>query len=208
MQAAANTATWSTPAGLTVAYSASTNRYTIAYSVQNVSFSFSTGAGAALLGYTNTSHSGDDSYEGEYAPDYTIEPTQPNASLSRLNFELEDIASQAVSASGISFGLSRAIVPIGRNWVQQYEVAEKTFRLDAATAHPFTFQELFEWSRTSRSFIVYDGFGDEEATVHTLRADGSSWSNATIAYASEANTAQSHISFRTLVEAIYEAGGG
>lgn len=208
LQAAATTATWTAPSGLTVAYSSTTNRYTIAYATANFTIAFSTAAGAALLGYTHTEKTGAQTYAGTLSPDYTIEPTQDSASLSRLNFELEDIATQSVGASGISFGLSRAVVPIARDWIQQYELPEKTYRLDAASSHPFTFQELFEWSRTSRTFIVYDGFGDENATVHTLRADGSAWSNSTIAYASEANIAHSHINFRTLVEAIYEEGGG
>lgn len=181
-----------------VTFSNATLKYTISYSA-TIGITWGSDQTARLLGFLPTPLSGATSYTSPMlAPHFVIRPTLLGVCDPSPNYEPEGIASQAVSASGLVFGLARSVSPIYRDWIQQYEPPEKAERLRAlTTSHPYTHQALFENCRTGLPFVVIDGgFGNTFAEAFFLRADGCMWKPER---ASPGNGSQFHIKYQTVV---------
>lgn len=203
LRSAAIAAGWSTDAeSLGFGLNPTTLIYDIDYTA-NITVTFGNAETARLFGFSELSHTGALQYLSDIVPYGIIRPVLTAVSSPTPNFEPEGIASQAISSSAAVSGLSRSIAPIYRDWVQQYETKEKTMRLQALAAHPFTHQELFEISRTSLPFVVVDGFGDGLDEVFFFRGEGSNWR---CERASDGNDAQFHVSYKAVV-AGYLPGG-
>lgn len=179
IRAGATTAGWGTTAvnALTCAFTSSSTpvlRYTFGYN-SAFAIAFGSAATASLYGFSSLTASGSASLVGDILPDFIIKPSLPAVSDPTTNYEPDSITSQAVSGSGIAFGLSRSAAPLYRDWVQQYELRENTLRLAALTTAPFTHQELFESGRGMYPFVVQNGFGTGNDEVFILRAEGSNF---------------------------------
>lgn len=195
-QGAAIAASWGVDAGdLGVGFDPTTLVYDFSYSA-DITLTFGNADTARLFGFENLSNTGEEVHYSDIVPWGIIRPVLTAVSSPTPNFEPDGIASQAVSASGNVTGLTRAISPIYRDWVQQYETKAKTLRLAADDAHPFTHQELFEVCRTNVPFTVVEGFGDLLREVFFFRADNSAWK---CERASDSNDAQFHISYKVVV---------
>lgn len=196
---AATTAGWGgTATDITFAYDETAVTYTLSYSA-TFTITFGTIETAHLFGFTTLTLSGSASYTSTVTPWGIIRPVLSAVSSPTPNYEPETIANQAVSSSGAVTGLSRSTSPIYRDWVQQYESKENTFRLSAVADQLFTHQELFECVRTSLPFVVVDGFGspdDYSREVFYLRVEGSNFKTDR---ATDSNDAQFHIAYKTIV---------
>lgn len=196
IRSAAIAAGWSSDAeSIGFGFNPSTLIYDIDYTA-NITVTFGNAETASLFGFSTLSHTGALQYLSDIVPYGIIRPVLSAVSSPTSNFEPEGIASQAISSSAAVSGLTRSIAPIYRDWIQQYETKEKTLRLQALAAHPFTHQELFEISRTNIPFVVVDGFGDGLDEVFFFRGEGSNWR---CERASDGNDAQFHISYKAVV---------
>lgn len=179
----------------TVVFNMTTLQYTFSFTA-SASINFGNDETARLFGFSGD-QSAATSHVSDIVPWGVIVPVLSDVSEPTPNYEPEGIASQAVSAGNAVVGLSRSIVPIYRDWVQQYETKAKTLRLSAdPDTHPFTHQELFEISRASLPFVVADAFGDSLQEVFYFRADASAWK---CDRATTANDTQFHVHYRTVV---------
>lgn len=196
LQGAALTAGWGSDAGdLGVGFDPSSLQYDFDYA-GNFTLTFSNIQTARLFGFGSLSYSGAAIHYSDITPWGIIRPVLSAVSSPTPNYEPEGIAVQAVSSSAAVSGLTRSIAPIYRDWVQQYETKQKTLRLSALDAHPFTHQELFETCRTNVPFVVVDGFGDGLDEVFFFRGEGANWK---CERASDGNDAQFHVSYKTVV---------
>jgi len=197
---------WTTPSDLSISWSRTTGFYTIAWPHANFTITFATAIGRALLGFSGT-QSGGTSYTSTLMPRYVIEPTLDTVSNNTLNYEPRGIANHGETDSGKGFGLARSTSPLYRDWSQEFETKEKTNRTSAATAHPWTFQHLFEHCRGQFPFaVVNGGFGDSAFTADeafSLRTDSTHW-DARDFRATPGNDSQFHIPFRCHVEGFFE----
>lgn len=180
-------------------WSSATGFYTFAVATVNSAVAWSASSGRALFGFSGNSATAA-SHVGTIMPMYVISPTLGSVSDPTLNYEPSAIGNRVAADNGAGFGLARRVSPLHRDWRQEYETKEKTMRLQAAAAHPWTFQHLFEHCRGRFPFLVYDGgFHDTETfpEAFTFRDDG-------IAFVPEratpGNDAQLHIPFRCVVE--------
>lgn len=198
MRAAATTASWATPNGLSASYDSGTGLYTLGYTT-TFSLTFSVAAGRNLLGYSGT-QSGGSSYLSDQTPTYVVAPTLTNGvSEPTSNYEPGNIASRATADDGTGYGISRTTSPLYRDWIQQYETRAKTLRLDVASTHPWSFQHLFEHCRTVYPVIVING-GFNDAFPYLagyLREDGVQFKPER---ATPGNDLQWHIPFKIHVE--------
>lgn len=196
LQGAAIAAGWGSDGDdLGVGFDPTTLVYDIEYSA-NTTLTFANAATARLFGFGSLSYSGAAIHYSDITPWGIIRPVLTAVSSPTPNFEPEGIAVQAVSSGSAVSGMARSIAPLYRDWVQQYETKEKTLRLSALSAHPFTHQELFETCRTIVPFVVVDGFGDGRYEVFFFRGEGSNWK---CERANDGNDAQFHVSYKTLV---------
>lgn len=196
LRSVAIAAGWSTDAeDLGFGFNPSTLIYDIDYTA-NITVTFGNAETARLFGFSELVHTGSLQYLSDIVPYGIIRPVLTAVSSPTPNFEPEGIASQAISSSAAVSGITRSIAPIYRDWVQQYETKEKTLRMQALEAHPFTHQELFEISRTNLPFVIVDGFGDGLDEVFYFRGEGSNWR---CERASDGNDAQFHISYKAVV---------
>jgi hypothetical protein len=183
-------------------FSLTTGLYTFSVATVNSAIAWSTTGGRELFGFAGNSSSAA-SHVGTLTPLFVISPTQAAISVvseSALNYEPSGIGNRITTDSGSGHGLARRVSPLYRDWQQEYETKEKTMRLQAAAAHPWTFQDLFEHCRGMFPFVVYDGgfhTTEDAGEVFTFRTDG-------IPFAAEpatlANHAQLHLAFRCIVE--------
>lgn len=159
IRTAMTSASWTSPSGFDITYSHSANLFTWSYPSANFTITFSASAGARLFGY-GAPKSGATSYLADYTPYYVIAPSLARVSDATPNYEPGGIGSHVVPDAGyhVGYGVSRLYSPLYREWVQQFETREKSERLAAVTAHPYTFQQLFEDCRGHMPFLVYDGW--------------------------------------------------
>lgn len=198
LQAEATTQSWTTPSGLTVAWSSTTGKYTIAYSVANFTITAANDLTGDLLGFSGA-QSGAQTYTSDQTPYLIINPTLGSVSEPTTNYEPGSIASFAVADDGTGYGIARTEGPLYKDWTQEYETKEKTLRLSQASTHPMTFQALFEHCRTVYPFyVVGGGFNESFNEIFFLREDGAHF---TPERATPGNDAQFHIPFKTLVYA-------
>ncbi len=146
-------------------------------SASTTSLAWSTANGRKLFGFSGDSALAA-SHTGTLTPLFVISPTVQAASDPSLLFEASGIASRAVGDDGRGFGLDRYVAPLHRDWTQEHETLAKTMRLEAASAHPFTFQALHERCRGKLPFIVAaGGWAESESSplVFSFRRDGMAW---------------------------------
>jgi hypothetical protein len=177
------------------------------YAFQNGSaftYQFSTAAGAALFGAPGTSLSSSAAFHAllTRVPNYVVFPSVQNVSptgeLDAHYYEPEGIASAVVSDSGMVYGNARLTGYVHCDWQQKFETIEKVMRIRALSAHPYTFQHLFEDCRSHTPFCVAHGHGASPAyqyPVFALRGDGNAFRPRS---ASLANHYQTHLDFRTI----------
>lgn len=175
--------------------------YSISHSTTNFDISFSTAAQRTLgftAGSTNVA-----SVTSTVRPYYVVDAAHAGRSSYSDRYEPDDVASLAISDSGEVFvGMARTASPAFVDWRQQFETREATFKHVATTAVPWTWQHLFEHTRTVHPLLVKDGYDD---SVYHLRPDGSS-------FKPEPQTPdyddQWHLSFRTVLIDVLGGGGG
>lgn len=168
----------------------------------SVSYQFSTAAGAALFGAAGTSLIGAAvSHEFPNVPQFVVFPTvqtcgATDAENAAVDYEPTGIATFALADDCTGYGNSRLAAPLYRDWVQQYEVREKLYRLHATAAHPFTFQHLFEHCRDGYPFYVAHGLfaSYAEYEVFMLRDGGNSFKPNP----NSGGSPQIHLPFRTV----------
>ncbi len=199
LRSGANSNGWVTPTNITVQWrrTVSPYSYRIAYSSAVFSVTFSNAAGRQLMGFASLSNTTLTSYDGTLLPTYCINPTLPATSDPTLNFEPNGIANHIIADDGTGFGVSRYVAPLYRDWTQQFETAEKTERINAVAAHPWTFEDLFSNSRGETPFMVLDGFTYTNYELFSFRSEGTQWEPKR---ATPGNGSQFHIEFKTVVE--------
>jgi hypothetical protein len=156
LQAAATTATWTNPSGLTVAFRRQDNpiSYRFEYSEANFSITWSTAAGMALCGFAGNV-SGDDSYQGVNVPTYVTTPTLEFTSLDSPDMEDEEVGNHMTpDDNSAGFGVSRYVARVRCNWIQQFNEREVTERRHAVSAAPWTLQDLVQYCRGEIPFSI------------------------------------------------------
>jgi len=204
LRAGATANSWTSPSGITVEWRLASTpaSYRIAYPSATFSVTCSTALGYALMGFTGV-QSGGTTYDGTVLPTYLIQPTLAAVSEPTTNYEPTGIANHITADDGTGYGIERYTGPLYRDWLQQFETKEKTIRLNAAAAHPWTFQALFEACRGSRPFMVLSGFGESFYEVFSFRSEGTQWHPER---ATPGNDSQFHIPFKCVVEGSVTAG--
>lgn len=196
---------WTTPTDLAVSWSRTTGYYTISWPHANFTITFSLAAGRGLLGFSGT-QSGATSYTSTLMPTYVIDTTVDTVSENTINYEPRAIGNHGETDGGKGFGLARTVSPLYRDWRQEFETKEKSVRLSAAAAHPWTFQHLFEHCRGQLPFAVVNGgfgataFTDDEA--FSFRGDSTHWA-AKAFRATPGNDSQFNIPFQCVVEGTF-----
>lgn len=199
IQAEATTQTWTNPAGLTVAFRRQDNpiTYRFAYTEANVSLTWSTAAGRALLGFA-ANQSGAQTYDGTLVPTYVVTPTLEFTSMDSPDYEDEETGNHMTpDDNSAGFGVSRYVARVRRDWVQQFETKELSFRDFAATAAPWTFQHLYQYCRGERPFAIATvtrGSTDDDVAFFSLNRVA--WKPTRD---SAGNDAQFHIPFECVV---------
>ena len=156
-------------ANFSCTFSESTLAYTIANSSVNFDITFSTAARQTLGFSGNDTNKA--SVTSDVRPYYLIQAQHDGRSVFSGHYEPDAIASQAMSDSGNAVvGLARTASPVFVDWRQQFETRASTFKLQATSAVPWTWQHFFELCRTVHPFAVVDGY--EDAT-YRLRPEGS-----------------------------------
>lgn len=190
---------WSNFADISISIAPATGLVTIAYSPATFSVTFSSTAAANFLGFSGNL-SGSTSYTSDQTPTYCINPGQDLVSvepgLDGFNYEPDAIANLLVSDSGEPYAMARDTAPLYRDWVQQYETRARSFRLAAASTHPWTHQHLHEHCRGGFPFLVYNLFyGDAASEVFMLRTESTQWRPRRAAPAWDVY----HVDYRALV---------
>lgn len=198
----ATAATWSAPP--TVAFSWTTGYYTFTHGTLPTSMVISNAATRKLFGLASLSYADIRATPAvsTLVPHYMIVPTMDGVSFPTSDYEIDDVTSLSIAGDGRVFQLSRDTVALCRDWVQQFETKEKTLRLSAATAHPFTFQELFDQCKRGFPFIVSDGFTDSYDEAFYLK--DAQWKPTRAA--PDSDTPGFHINFEAIVMGEVKSG--
>jgi len=202
LRTAASTATWPSSSSITVTFSTATLRYSIGYTGQPLTAITMAANVRRLLGYSVNFTGSSNLVTGNRTPLYVIEPVLRAVSTGDegYNFEPKKITLQSRNDFGQVYGVARRCVPLLRSWIQEFEPREKVVRFGAALAHPFTHQELVESCRTSRPFVVLDGWGEGRDEVFYLTPDGAAWSKGRAKRAGgPRDDAQYHVEYEALV---------
>jgi hypothetical protein len=207
IRSAAIAASWANGNTLTCAYNTTTMRYTFGYGGTLVSIAFSTTETRRLFGFSGDFSGSSSSVTGDITPSFAIQPTLSDVTTKDaegVNYEPSGISTQTVSNAGSVFGLTRACVPLFRDWTQQSELKAKAIRMSASSTHPATHQALFERCRSVLPFVVVGGFGDGHDYVFKLRPDSCMWSTNVCKRASgETDDTAFDISYRTQVMGVF-----
>lgn len=193
-----------------VTLSPTTGLYTIYNTVGGTTFTlaFSHAAGARLFGFATLTRSAANSHTSDCVPTYTVLSSQPlttpKTSKPTPNYEPGDIATRAAGDDARGYGVSRYASPLMRAWTQEFETKERTFRLSATTAAPWTFQHLFEHCRTLYPFYVsLGGFAAGELSyapeVFEFTKQGAVWAMRDGRHPGGCNDRQFHIPFDCIV---------
>lgn len=176
-EAALLAATWTSPAGFEVSfqYATSPPTYTISWPTANFTIAWSTAAGRALFGFAADSSTPATTHTGTLCPTYVYVPTLQAVSDNTPNFEASEIANHVASDGGSGFGLQRTVVPVYRDWKQEFETKALTMRANAASPLPWTMQHLFEHCRGQFAFIVASGFGESFDEYFSFRTESTRW---------------------------------
>lgn len=194
LQAAATTASWTSPSTLTLALNTTTWLLTFSYPSALTGITFGNTETRRLFGFAGNFSGSSTGVSGSEVPKYIIVPTIDGASMATPIFEQDADSSAAYSGGGRFYGVSRSGGKRMRDWTQQFQSKASTFRRFAAAApNEFTFQDLFEHCRTGYPFGVYAGFGDNQYEAYAFR-DGSDSFHPTPA--TPGNADQFHIPFR------------
>ncbi len=194
---------WTSPSSITVSFSMTTFVYTIAYSGAAITaISWANAQTRALFGYASNFSGSSNSVASTLTPRFVITPTLDAVSVDTdpLNVDVPDLTASAVNSVGQSWGLFRSTQPFYRSWRQEFETKAKTLRQAASTSHPSTFQELFEVCRTTRPFVVVDGWGDGRTEMFYLKPSSSAWKPERAGGLT--NDAQFHVAFDALVAGV------
>ncbi len=194
LRAGATVNSWTSPSSIFVAMDITTNPpvYSFAYPTQFSSITFSTSGARNLFGFTGNVSSPTASATGTLCPGWLIVPSTDGASAVVPNYEEQVNGSLGVTSGGTVYGATPIASPIYRDWVQQFETKEKTYREFGSGS--FTFQALFERARKAYPFAVVNGFGDSYVEAFFLRDDA-----FTCRRASPGNDSQFHIPFKCIV---------
>lgn len=170
---------WDAPAFLGAGIDADTGLMWVGYVAGSIdiSLTFSTAAGAALMGYAFPQTFGGALIEGIAVPSYVIRPTLRAVSHLTPDRESERVASFAISDDGRhGSGLSREGCSVERDWVQAFEPIAKVEPINATSAHPWTHRHLFRHCRTGLPFVVTSGgFGNPVPELFHLRSEGTAF---------------------------------
>ena len=202
---------------ITVTWSNTTGKYTFS-SASSFTFTFGGGAIAAgmpyLFGFSGDQSTPGTSHTSAFVAKYAIVPDLTATSVTGgqadgMNYEPRGIGNHPIADDGTGYGLTRVVSPLYRDWVQQFEVHQRTERfangltsaVDFYAYTPtygyWTFQELFEYCRGIWPIIVSSGFGESYDEVFSFRDDGMSWNPER---AAPGDATHFHIPFRTVVE--------
>lgn len=169
-QAQATTLAWASPGTISVGFNTTTWRVTFAYPTGFSAINFSNTETRRLFGFAGNFSGASSSVVGTETPKYVIIPTINGASSASIIYEDDATSSNASSAGGRPYGLSRSGTMRRREWVQQYESKARTYRMFAAAPpNEFTYQHLFEACRTGLPFGVYEGFDPGENPLHAYQ---------------------------------------
>lgn len=175
MRAAAAAAGWpSSGNSLSVVFNSSTTpqRYEFSFEQRISSLRFSNTQARALFGFAADSTPNDFITYGTVTPSYILVPTLEGVSNATPDYEPDSIACAAMGGTGEVFGMARYTGPMQRDWDQQWEPLEKTYRKYAQPAAPYTYQHLYEQCRGGFPFAVVNGGFSYPATIEafSLRA--------------------------------------
>ena len=195
---------WAGPEFLVAGIDATTGLYGVGYALGavNISLTFSTAAGAALMGFAFPLTSGAPAHTGIAIPNYVIKPTQRAVSHPTPDRESGTVASFAISDDGRhGYGHGREGVAVERDWAQQWEPVAKVEPINAVSTHPWTHRHLFRHcGRKGLPFVVTDGgFGNSIPELFHLRGESTAFEAK---YAYDMVTA-----FRNVVYGTYVFGG-
>jgi hypothetical protein len=200
LQAEATAQAWSTPSGLTVAFRRQDTpiTYRFAYSVQNITITWSTAVGRALLGFGANVSAGTQQADGDRVPTYVAVPTLEHASDDTPDFEEQEIGNHTTPDDNSGgYGVSRYTARVRRDWTQQFETKERSHRRSAESTYPWTLQHLFEYCRGEKPFAIAAGpRGTTGSDVEFFYLEQVAWKPER---ASPGNDAQFHIPFKCIV---------
>lgn len=177
LAAAVQTALNVVVAGWTVAYSSTTNRYTISHASPFV-LTWTGAAGERLrkvLGYAGTTASGT-SAVGTLAPWYTVVPLIQARSLFSDVYEPDEIVEEQSAEDDTTTSIAKMRGTdffdfddqiMWCDWTQAMESRAQTMIAGATTE--WTWERFFKHCRGEHPFLVIDG---ASSTVHKLRAKG------------------------------------
>lgn len=208
LRSAATVAGWPSPNNITVSFSTSTLRYTIAHSGALTAITFGNGLTGSLFGMSNFSGSSS-SVVGANLPRHIIQPILDDVSTTNdgVMYEPRGIAATARLSNGRQFSLTRPCVPIYRDWTQQFENKARTYRLNNVS-HGYSHQQLFEDCRSVHPFVLVDAFNDGFDSVYYLRSDGADFGKGVVQRAGGSeDDAQFHVAYRTQLVGIFEGPG-
>jgi hypothetical protein len=164
-------------AGFSCTWDSSTLAYTIAHasSVFTLTFTGTSGLSMRLaLGLTgNVAIT--TSVTSTVRPYYVVGAEIDARSDVTNVYETDDNVEEAVSDGGSPYAVDRDTEELRSDWIQSMEPLEATFIRSATAAVPWTWEHLIKHCRGTFPILVDDG-GD--LTVHTLRAEGASFSAA------------------------------
>ena len=145
---------------ISVTFSTTTNRYTIARTSGTGTFTilFGNAASRLLLGFSGNQTTAA-THTGTLTPSFWFDATLDGRSLDREgDFEPDSIASLSISDDGTAFaGISRTSTPKFRWWIQRFVLKRKVFKASNDGTDHWTFEDLWEHCRCEMPFVVYDG---------------------------------------------------
>ncbi len=161
-----------------VVFNSTTLRYTIsAGSGEDFDIEYNSGTTAEvrmfqILGLAGASAGSTSTYTGTRVPYYVIGSAMGAASEKTDDYEPPGIVEGSFSDSGQDFSVSRTASPVFSDFSLAFEAKSASFKREATTTVPWTYQHMWEHARGTEPFVVVD---DSESTVHRLRPEGGSF---------------------------------
>ena len=125
----------------------------------------------------STSVTNASSITSDVTPWFVIETAIDGKSKVTDEYEPDGILSVAEADDGSSYSVSRVTAPIYEDWRFKFESLAATFKREATSSVPYTFQHLIEHVRAAHPFWVRNA---SDSAVYKMRAKGAIFSPARV----------------------------
>lgn len=168
---------------VTGSFNTSTLAYTFTRAAGNATWTIGADEGDAdiarlgrFCGFS-TSLSGTDSITSDVTPWFVIETAIDGKSKVTDEYEPDGILSVAEADDGSSYSVSRVTAPIYEDWRFKFESLAATFKREATSSVPYTFQHFVEHVRAAHPFWVRNA---DDSAVYKMRAKGAIFTPARV----------------------------